>query len=251
MRAAGVFLVAGAMAALPLGAQLRGVFAHPHANFAQRSLSARSGFGNILFPGTGGPPITHVPSFADRLGATVSGSRAHLLRRGVFARRPRAIVYPVPVFYGGYWGGYASPPQQIYVNIQQSSPPQPPVIINQYYTAPNAQPVVREYSGKNLPEPSGGLQTFHAPVPDRTVTSPVVHNADSRVEKEDAEPTLYLIAFRDGTIYPAIGYWLEDGTLHYITPKGDHNQASLDLIDLKLTRRLNSERGLSFELQPE
>ena len=248
MRAAQIAAIT-ALAALPLAAQLRGVFAHPHSNFAQRSLSARSGFGNILFPGTGGPPIVHTPTFADRLGATVSGSRAHLPRRGVFGRPARPIVYPVPVFYGGYWGGYAAPPQQVYVNVQ-TGPPQPPVIINQYYTPPNAQPVVRDYSGENLPEP-GGMRHFHAKVPDRSTAKPVVHNADSDQEDSGGEPTLYLIAYKEGPIYPAIGYWLENGTLHYLTPKGDHNQVSLDLIDMKLTRRLNAERGLSFEIQPE
>ena len=249
MRAGYILALSAALAAAsPLAAQHRGVFAHPHTSFAQRSLSARSGFGNILFPGTGGPPIVHTPTFADRLGATVTGAFPHRPHRGIFAGPVAPVVYPVPVFYGGYWGGSATPPQQVYVNVQ-TGPPQPPVIINQYYSAPNAQPVVREYSDKELPKPSGMLH-FHAKVPDRGAAKPVIHNAGA--EEEDAgEPTLYLIAYKEGAIYPAIGYWLENGTLHYITPKGDHNQASLDLIDTKLTRRLNAGRGLSFELPPE
>lgn len=246
MRAAQILAMTGLMAALPSAAQHHGVFAHPQAHFAQRSLSARAGFGNILFPGTGGPPIVHAPTFADRLAATVTGARLHWPHRGVFAQPVGPVIYPVPVFYGGYWGGYASPPQQVYVNVQ-TGPPQPPVIINQYYTPPDAQPVVREYSSDSLPKPSGGMRSFHAAVPDRSVSEPVVHNADSE-ERAENEPTLYLIAFKDSAIYPAIAYWLEDGTLHYITPMGDHNQASVDLIDLKLTRRLNAERGLDFEL---
>ncbi len=250
MRAGYILALSAALAAAsPLAAQHRGVLAHPHTSFAQRSLSARSGFGNILFPGTGGPPIVHTPSFADRLGATVTGAFPHRPHRRIFAGPVAPVVYPVPVFYGGYWGGYATPPQQVYVNVQSAAPPQPPVIINQYYTAPNAQPVVRDYSSNDLPPPTG-MRHFHAKVPDRSATKPVVHNADA--EEEDAgEPTLYLIAYKEGAIYPAIAYWVEHGTLHYITPKGDHNQASLDLIDTKLTRRLNAERGLSFELQPE
>jgi len=255
MRTAGaVALIFGLITAQPLAAQHHGIFAHPHTNFAQRSLSARSGFGNILFPGTGGPPVIHSPTFAQRLGATVSGYYGNLphgghdLFLGHWGHEP--VVYPVPVFYGGYWGGwtgYAPPqPQQVYVTIQQSGPPQPPVIINQYYTPPEAQPVVREYSGNSLPKP-GGMQSFHAAVPDRPAPKPVVHNASAA----KTEPTLYLIAFKNSAIYPAIGFWLEDSTLHYITPKGDHNQASLDLIDMELTRRLNAERGLAFELQPK
>jgi hypothetical protein len=43
-----------------------------------------------------------------------------------------------------------------------------------------------------------------------------------------------------------VAYWVEDGTLNYITPQGEHNQVSLPLIDRDTTARLN--RGSRFQL---
>jgi len=58
----------------------------------------------------------------------------------------------------------------------------------------------------------------------------------------------FLIALKNQSIYTATDYWVEDGTLHYVSPLGAHNQASLDQIDLEFTERLNRERGLEFRL---
>jgi hypothetical protein len=56
------------------------------------------------------------------------------------------------------------------------------------------------------------------------------------------------VAFKDGSIYAALSYWLEGTTLHYITLQGSHNRATVDLIDRDLSARLNRERGLDFKL---
>ena len=62
------------------------------------------------------------------------------------------------------------------------------------------------------------------------------------------EPTGYLIAFKDHTIYSAVAYWLEGDTLHYFTSGNVHNQVSLSLIDRDLTVRLNRESGIEVKL---
>lgn len=58
----------------------------------------------------------------------------------------------------------------------------------------------------------------------------------------------YLIAYKDHSVFSAISYWLEDKTLHYVTTKNAHNQASLDLIDLERTKSLNQARDVPFAL---
>jgi hypothetical protein len=63
-----------------------------------------------------------------------------------------------------------------------------------------------------------------------------------------SEPSQYLIAFRDHTIYAAVAYWVDGGTLHYFTSGNTHNQVSLSLVDRELTERLNRESGLDLRL---
>jgi len=69
-------------------------------------------------------------------------------------------------------------------------------------------------------------------------------------EPETPEPTKYLLAFKDHTIYSAVAYWADGETLHYFTNGNTHNQASISLIDRPLTERLNREMGIDFHLPP-
>jgi hypothetical protein len=54
---------------------------------------------------------------------------------------------------------------------------------------------------------------------------------------------VFLIALKDGSVYMAVAYWIEDSTLHYITPQGKHNQVSLPLVDRHLSQKLNQGRS--------
>jgi hypothetical protein len=58
----------------------------------------------------------------------------------------------------------------------------------------------------------------------------------------------YLIAYKNHEVYSALAYWVEDRTLHYVTTQNTHNQASLDLIDLPLTKSLNQNREVPFSI---
>ncbi len=96
-----------------------------------------------------------------------------------------------------------------------------PVIINQYFAAP-------------VPPPP-------APAPVAVATRPLTPG-DLLAPPE----TYYLIAYRNRSMYAAISWWMENDTLHYVTTQNTHNQASLDLIDLDLTRKLNQDRNVPF-----
>jgi len=238
------FLLAGSVFG-----QARGVLSRPQ---PARTYGSRSGFGNILFPGTGSAPPLHNPfygnatTFAQRLGATVSGYPGYMIGGRPHQRRPAvypvAIPYAVPFYYGGY--GYAAPPPQQYqLSVQSVPAPQPPVIINQYYTTGNPQAVVRDYTAEGLPKPaSSTLKSYQAPIPSHP--EPARRVASDTADK----PTIYLIAYKDQSIYPAIAYWIEGDTLHYITMQGAHNRASLDLIDKEFSEQLNRERNVEFSL---
>lgn len=173
------------------------------------------GFGSVAYPGTGASPQ---PTFGNRLGQN--------RLNGIGTRNARVNAYPVFIgggygYYGdpGYGYGYGSQGQQPPVNVTVvNAPPQVPgVIINQNF---GPQP---------LPDPGVAETTRIYRTP-----PPVDNTADAA-----PQPHYFLVAFKDHSVYSAFAYWIEDKTLHYVTPQQTHNQASLDLVDLDLTKQLN------------
>ncbi len=217
--------------------------------FGQRAAggAARAGFGSVVFPGTGRPPAPGAvfrspfsitdPGFAQRLGNTVSGLPPAGNGGGRFNRQQRGVVvvpYAYPVV-SPYPFGYMEPPvqQQPNVTIVNTPPQSPQVIINQNY----------------IPDSSGSTGQYPADAAEQSNVR--IYQAPSRAAVEQPAPEEnrnYLIAFKDHSIYSALAYWLDGDTLHYVTPLGVHNQASLDLIDRKFTEQLNRERNVQMQL---
>jgi hypothetical protein len=216
------------------------------------------GWGNSVFPGgsPGHPVITGNitnPGFAGALGATVRG----VPPRGPGGGRPgnvgnirgnyygrgggRTIVVPYPVVaypygYGYGYGnaGYAEDPNYVQQPVQQQPQQQAPlVIINQGYKPEVINPQLRDYS--DLPAPTGAESTLK-----------VYENKPKAFEEE--KPTIYLIAMKEGTIMPALAFWVEGDTLNYITRESSHNRISLDRVDRDFSKKLNQERGLEFRI---
>ena len=189
------------------------------------------GFGSVVFPG-GVPaaprhPLSITdPGFARRLGGITAGMRPYTGKpeRGSGFGRTRqvGVPYAYPVFVTGYpyYPDYqAAQPNVIVVPPQQSGPQ---VIINQNFSTPPPEPA----------QPS--VQVYQAPSPGSA--------------EAPAEATIYLIAFQDGSVRTAVACWVESDTLHYVTPQGQPNKASLALIDKEFSRKLNSQRGVDFRL---
>ena len=63
-----------------------------------------------------------------------------------------------------------------------------------------------------------------------------------------ASSPLYLIAFKDHSVYSAVAYWVDGDTLHYFTSGNTHNQVSVSLVDRDLTERLNKDSGLEVKI---
>ncbi|MGC8791824.1 MAG: hypothetical protein ACP5U2_00355 [Bryobacteraceae bacterium] len=213
--AAGVVLLAGAALAQPGARPQHRTYGSPH------------GFGNVVFPGTGtapppGMPFSGQSSFAQRLGATVSGWPGYPGVLPMDGLRRRVAVVPMiwPVYVGGYYPYWDPQPQVTIVMPLQPAPA--PVTINQYF-ASEARPQERET-----------VTTYQAPV-----RAPV---------EPPAESVTFLIALKDSSVYMALAYWVEGDTLHYITPQGQHNKVSLDLVDRALSEKLNQGRKVEFKL---
>ena len=184
------------------------------------TLGSPTGFGNVVYPGTGHAPTIH--------STPPVGARP-------YRQRSSGPVIYVPYAVGGYQ--YYAPQgdsgvQMVYPDQQPSAPT---VVINQNFIPQTASPVVRDY----MPDSTGGIQVY----PPRPVQAQTEANSAPEIPS-------FLIAFKDHTIYAAVGYWVECDTLHYITAGNTHNQVSLDLVDRELSNRLNGERGVNFLLPP-
>ncbi len=127
-------------------------------------------------------------------------------------------------YYGASAYGYGAPAPAASYSVAPGLPvaPQQPVIINQFFGAQAPPPQ------SNGPQPSENPQTSGAPI--------------------GSPQNYYLIAYKNHAVYSALAYWVEDKTLHYVTTQNTHNQASLDLIDLSLTKTLNQSNDVPFSI---
>lgn len=155
-----------------------------------------------------------------------------------------ALVFAYPMFFGAspYDYGYLPPdsgPPPGYAG-QDYGPPgpggAPAVVINQNFIPPQANPMVRDYGPEgDQGDQSSGMRMYQNIPP----------------QQGEPEATIYLIAFKDHTVVPALGWWLEGRTIKYVTLDHDINQASVDLIDRDLSRKLNAQRNIDFTLPPQ
>lgn len=143
-------------------------------------------------------------------------------------------------WYGGYGYGYGynypyvyAPSYPAYTYPAYDSSPNATVVYGAtqpaadpvYVDRPN--PVVREYD-------QYGQQT------NRTAVRPE--------SGPGSGSPVYLIAFRDQVIRAATAYWVDGGTLHYITIEHEQKQAPLSAVDRELSLQLNRERRVTFAL---
>jgi len=71
------------------------------------------------------------------------------------------------------------------------------------------------------------------------------------VEPARAEPAdndEFVFVRRDGTVFFAVAYSWEKGTLRYINSQGLRHTVTQDALDLDATRQFNEQRGLNFRL---
>ncbi|HXP84151.1 MAG TPA: hypothetical protein VN841_05490 [Bryobacteraceae bacterium] len=197
------------------------------------------GFGRLIYPGTGGPLVAR-GSRSGGTGYIAPPGIAHPYSHG------GAVIVPYPVFYGGGYYGYDAPPAPYaggyYTDPSGQRQDAPAVILNQNFVPDTANPSFQDYSNVQLPPPT--LRRYDNT--SQPYQDPAVQAGPSAAPND--QPSVYLIALKDHTIYAAIGYWTEDKTLHYITPENVHNRVTLDQVDRAFTKQLNDERHVDFRL---
>ena len=149
-------------------------------------------------------------------------------------------VVPYPIFTGdGYASEMPYPPypyEQMQPQPQQQPPPPVTVVMPPQQSAPPA--TINQYVPDADPAPppeNSSVQVYQVP-------------ASPRPEPAEPPRPAFFIALKDGWVYTTSQYWVESGTLHYITAQGTHNQVSLNLVDRQTSARLN--RGRDFQLPP-
>jgi hypothetical protein len=75
-------------------------------------------------------------------------------------------------------------------------------------------------------------------------TAPPVEAASAGPADNDE----FVFVRRDGTVFFAVAYSWEKGTLRYITSQGLRRIVTQDALDLDATRQFNEQRGLNFRL---
>lgn len=150
--------------------------------------------------------------------------------RGLLYGYPYAYSVWVPDYYDylNYQSQYGLPPDP-YGPAPATGAPQQPVIINQYF---------------NTPPP----QQTNAPQQGNAADAGTNSSAQAPGDPIGVPKNYYLIAYKNHSVYPALAYWVEDKTLHYVTTENTHNQASLDLIDVPLTKSLNEKNDVPFAI---
>ena len=65
---------------------------------------------------------------------------------------------------------------------------------------------------------------------------------------EPADNDEFVFVRRDGTVFFAVAYSWEKGTLRYINSQGLRHTVTQDALDLDATKQFNEQRGLNFRL---
>jgi len=202
--------------------------------------------GSVVYPGGGGPLAgqnyrrpTGQGGFGGRIGGAVI-----------------AYPYAYPVYVGGYgYGyGYGYAPDAGYAPDSGYSgyPPDGSTAAPAPQQAPPSVIIIYPQQGPQQASPATMAPNGQAPGPNQP---PAGYRPTPNPEPEDnsvsiLDPSHYLIAFKDHTIYTAVAYWVDGDTLHYFTSGNTHNQVSLELVDRPLTERLNRESGVEMRLPP-
>lgn len=141
--------------------------------------------------------------------ATCGSGSGGLRRRGL----------QVPLFFPFFDGGFFLPATEI--PAEESS------------AAENSQPDAADAEARESGRRYRTSQTAAAPAAEA-----------AGPEQPDTEE--FVFVRRDGTVFFAVAYAWENGTLRYVTSQGLRHTVTMDALDLRATQQFNEQRGLNF-----
>ena len=78
--------------------------------------------------------------------------------------------------------------------------------------------------------------------------APAPPSASAERPPRPAGSPVYLLAIKDGTVWAARAYWIEDSTIQLLTVRDERKSITADQVDRALTEQLNRDRGVEFRL---
>ncbi len=116
------------------------------------------------------------------------------------------------------------------------------------FSLPGSPTAVEDSSAADSVQPettdAGARETSRRRGATAPVAAPTIE-APSAAPSDDEE---FVFVRRDGTVFFAVGYAWEKGTLRYVTSQGLRHTVTQDALDLDATRQFNEQRGLNFRL---
>ena len=117
----------------------------------------------------------------------------------------------------------------------------------QTYTTYNAAPAAVVY-----PQAYSNAPAYSYPSPSSETAHPVIRSYDQYGQEVQPSGTnsspIYLFAMKDGVIRAAASYWVQNGTVHYVTLQHEEKTMPLTSLDRTLTNQLNRERHVNLSL---
>jgi hypothetical protein len=177
--------------------------------------------GNRTTPGTPNPPQSpNGPGWG-------AGGRSlrHPFEPGS-GRGSVPYLVPVPVYFGAS-DDQNMPPAGDEVESELLPQPQTPTVMAIPPAGQHPSTAIEQHTQNAAPAPS----------PEKVCSQPA-----------QSDPVYLLIALKDGWVLTALAYWILGDTLHYLTPQGSHNQVSLELVNRKLSAKLNAMGAIELIL---
>lgn len=104
-----------------------------------------------------------------------------------------------------------------------------------------AQPVVTTYA-------PDGSATYQPSQPAKPVVINQYFNKNENAPPAQRQDVYFSIALHDGTVYTALAYWVQDGSLHFVDTQGNRHRVAITDVDEPKSENLNRQRGVDFGL---
>jgi hypothetical protein len=114
---------------------------------------------------------------------------------------------------------------------------------------PSSPVIVEEAAAPEAPQEENSESDVAEVLPRARAMQPAP--APSKVEEASALPRQteeFVFVRRDGTVFFAVAYAWENGTLRYVTNEGLRRSVARETLDLNATQQFNEQRGLYFRL---
>jgi hypothetical protein len=119
-------------------------------------------------------------------------------------------------------------------------------IFDDGFSEPSSPAAVDEASAAQTPQPAATDAEVRETDRRYSAPQPAPAPAAETASSAPADNEQYVFVRRDGTVFFAVAYAWENGTLRYVTSDGLRRNIAKNALDLDATQQFNEQRGLNF-----